>query len=425
MEQHEDVRPYETLQARLAHWDAWQGMSAPERLGIILQVYTSPAQWLEEETLATLATFRHHPVRWAQIKARYKEIGGNPWDFEKAATVLNPRPLADVPIGRTWVGLQESMPELADRMRRPLATSDEQHEAADVKDLAFVLQNHWEDQEALALIQSLHLDAQHQPPGEETLHLLLGKAYLLLEETAQASSEKHVDGLSLPARSRLMKSLADFFKIPLARVIRHGKENALWTFVTHDGTEIHIGTSSDLHIQQKVRVAIFDHTGIEMTRLSAKEVAKWDSILEMIARVAEMVDTPEFTGIGRIKGLLLAYVDMENVDLSREATQEEWPILLDTRKPYRLNGMLHISTQRLCGDIMKAYDPEMTNRMVIDLLRRIGAKQVTITVRGNLRFFRRVWLVDCAWLDENTSTITYDMDNDTLKPSFDDKTDAL
>jgi hypothetical protein len=78
---------YRKVKASLDAWEMWESMSEPERLEMILTRFPAAA-WYDHDphtsdNLSTLMHFRQES-RWGQIKQRFKEIGGNPWDLEKA-----------------------------------------------------------------------------------------------------------------------------------------------------------------------------------------------------------------------------------------------------------------------------------------------------------------------------------------------------
>jgi hypothetical protein len=81
-QQHSDA--YQAFKAGINYWEIWEELDTPGKLEVIL-THFSAAQWLEPEELQLLASFRHQPPgKWAQIKLRYKEIGGNPHDLQGA-----------------------------------------------------------------------------------------------------------------------------------------------------------------------------------------------------------------------------------------------------------------------------------------------------------------------------------------------------
>ena len=72
---------------RLTGAQLWEDLSHEDRLALIL-TEPSISVWMEDATLNVLASFRRIPQRWGLIKARYKEIKGNPWDLEKAVNAI-------------------------------------------------------------------------------------------------------------------------------------------------------------------------------------------------------------------------------------------------------------------------------------------------------------------------------------------------
>ena len=68
--------------------DLWADLPASERLPIIL-AHFAPDAWFGVDALPTLACFRTTPAgRWGQIKARFKALGGNPFDLQQAVDDL-------------------------------------------------------------------------------------------------------------------------------------------------------------------------------------------------------------------------------------------------------------------------------------------------------------------------------------------------
>ncbi len=77
-----------TLQADMSEDDMWEEMTAAERLPVILDHFLA-LEWFGLQALPTLAIFRQRPAgKWGMIKARFKDIGGNPFDLEKEVDKL-------------------------------------------------------------------------------------------------------------------------------------------------------------------------------------------------------------------------------------------------------------------------------------------------------------------------------------------------
>ena len=82
--QRQDSEAYRTMKAGLDAWEMWEELDTLGKLKVIL-THFSAAEWLEPEALQVLASFRHQPPgKWAQIRLKYKEIGGSAYDLQSA-----------------------------------------------------------------------------------------------------------------------------------------------------------------------------------------------------------------------------------------------------------------------------------------------------------------------------------------------------
>ena len=76
--------------AGMAAWELWEDLSNAERLGVIFDHYRMPTQWFDESALPVLVAVWRDPVLRGRIKAKFKEIGGSPWDLANAVEDLLP-----------------------------------------------------------------------------------------------------------------------------------------------------------------------------------------------------------------------------------------------------------------------------------------------------------------------------------------------
>jgi hypothetical protein len=79
---------YREVKASLDAWEMWEAMDEPQRLFMIMDRYPA-VKWYDNDpyadnNLPTLAHFRTDEVLWGKIKQRFKDIGGIPWDLERA-----------------------------------------------------------------------------------------------------------------------------------------------------------------------------------------------------------------------------------------------------------------------------------------------------------------------------------------------------
>lgn len=104
--------------ASLRFQEVWNALPAAEKLPVILEDFTDPLRWFDEDVLPVLATFRREPLgQWSKIKQCFKNIGGNPRDLQgEVDALLLQAPLAPSPPLASaivsYAGLQElTMPK--------------------------------------------------------------------------------------------------------------------------------------------------------------------------------------------------------------------------------------------------------------------------------------------------------------------------
>jgi len=86
---HTESPEYRAVKTSMDAWEMWEVLSEPQRLALILDRFPA-ADWYAHDAktgndnLTTLAQYQADPIQWGAIKQRFKEIGGNPFDLEKA-----------------------------------------------------------------------------------------------------------------------------------------------------------------------------------------------------------------------------------------------------------------------------------------------------------------------------------------------------
>lgn len=408
-----DESQYTDIIPSFALDDMWASMTPAEQVDVIIQTMPQE-QWFDDVYLPILASFRHDPVRWGRIKAQYRHIGGSPYDLERAADALNPattRPTTLIPVdpGHTLTAVVQTMPQLAKKLTREMSWDDEEHANADVLAMGLFLENGWTEDEVIQLVKTLHEDVRHPVPSYDDLQIRLSQAYARIQGITEVDNPDEAMAMAARAKSRTLANLAGFFRIPCARVIRHGTENALWHLRMADGRDIRLGTSEDLDNPKKVRTAIFDATGVRMTRLAAKDAQKWDEVLEMMHQVAEVIDTPELTRKGKIMALLHGYVEIKNLNLAIDMDEEEVDAYLLDNRPFVHDGALVFPLSSLYLDYVKGFDGSLSQATIMDMLREIGGERIVRNVReGNARYFRRLWKIPASIFHHDDASLERD-----------------
>src|SRR5438128_387376 len=89
---------YRDLKARLDAFEIWDSLDTAGKLAVILQHFPA-AEWFHADYLPIIASVRHNPPgKWGEVRAIFKQVGGNPYDLEREVDkLLNEQTSASVP----------------------------------------------------------------------------------------------------------------------------------------------------------------------------------------------------------------------------------------------------------------------------------------------------------------------------------------
>jgi hypothetical protein len=278
------------------------------------------------------------------------------------------------------LGLLMAHPHLQRALKRDPDTDTTRHGIYDALLAEAAMQDGWEPGAIVALIQEGNTrNSLPAPP--------VGLCRLIVHEAQLRTKTGDLDF----ARERLLDTLSDVWGIQIRTVIRHGTENALWHLHLIDGREIQLGSSEDLMVQGKVRARIFDVTGHVIPRYSAKDARLWDHHMEMLALVAQTVDTPEMTREGQARALVLGYLEEQRCRLDRDASKEDWGKLALSNKPFVWGGFLYLSLRNFWLTHVRHSAPQLLQTDVLDLLRLLGGRRTKVTINTPSPTSRSVW----------------------------------
>jgi hypothetical protein len=291
------------------------------------------------------------------------------------------------------LGLLMAHPHLQRALKRDPETDTARHGIYDALLAEAAMQEGWEPGAIVALIQEGNTrNSLPAPP--------VGLCRLIVHEAQLRTKTGDLDF----ARERLLDTLSDVWGIQIRTVIRHGTENALWHLHLIDGREIQLGSSEDLMVQGKVRARIFDVTGHVIPRYAAKDARLWDHHMEMLALVAQTVDTPEMTREGQARALVRGYLEGQDCQPDMDTSREEWAALALANQPFVREGLLHLSARHLWTTYVQSIAPKMSYADLLDVLRLLGGRRATITINNVKTTSRSMWRIAPARL--------YDLDKD-------------
>lgn len=175
-------------------------------------------------------------------------------------------------------------------------------------------------------------------------------------------------------RSNLIERLRELLHIPLERVIRHGRENSIWSFDCFYEKHITIGTTAVLTSQTKVRNAVFDGLGIMPPRYKSPD---WDRLIEMIGQAAVLVEEEEFTQHGILMSIVTGYMEMQVMHLTTIPTPGEREELLRNFLPFRTEEGVHIHAHHCFTTYCVTQYTPLGYRDLLAMLRAYGAYRKT------------------------------------------------
>jgi hypothetical protein len=346
------------------------------RLPFVLDL--APENWYATYAMPVLAHFRTDPRQWGLILAKWGAL------YQKADLLI-----AAVDAWRREhpaPGQEASTPD--EQLQRIYASSD-----PDV----------WYG--ALALLATLrrntrawsHAKAKAKQRGLDTHDLeravdAMASAKARVPTTTEESQEPLPEAQQHSGVARL----AEEWGIPIVGCVRHGLENTEWGLLLDTGQEIHLGSSKKILKEEEVRAAIFDVTGIAIKEYGRKERAVWYELIEIVAAVAVLVDTPELTTKGQARALLEGYLARNYVDLERDASDEEWAQIAGSTRAFVRQGLVHVHVQDIWLHYSRTMFPDVTTRMILEWLRLLGWHRVTVTRRGPPSTCRSMWAVEAA-----------------------------
>jgi hypothetical protein len=306
--------------------------------------------------------------------------GEVPDQEEEPRSTLDPQAL---------VNLLLDSPRLRRALKRDPETDDTRHGYFDVLLAETGLLAQWSEDDIIALIREGNSRSARPEPD-------IGYCRLVIHEARLKANLGNLDF----AREALLMNLSDTWGLEIQAVVRHGRENALWHLQLHDGSEIQLGTSKELMSQAHVRARIYDVTGHVLRRYPPKDAHLWDHHMQILAQVAVTVDTPEMTRLGQAKSLVLGYLEMQSCMLDRDNSSEEWELLALGNRPFVRQGMLYLAARHMFLNYVRVVNSKMIQTDLLDLLRLLKGRRITLTVQQPKKTSRSVWRIPPASLEE-------------------------
>jgi len=282
-------------------------------------------------------------------------------------------------------------PSIQRALKRDPETDEERHQLYDILLADAGVKSGWSVEQIVALIRDGNRRSARPEPSAAYCELMI-------QESRLRTNTGDLDF----ARERLLDTISDTWGIALAAVIKHGDENTLWHLRLVDGREIGLGTTKDLFAQATVRQRIFERTNHMIPRYQPRDIHLWEHHLHLLGLVAQMVDTPEMTRAGQARTMVRAYLEAHFCDPDRDTSTEEWEILAHGSRPFVREGAVYLSVKHL-WPYVRLFNPRLTQPDILDLLRLLHGRRLTITIERPKHTTRSVWRLVAKDLQEETS----------------------
>lgn len=293
------------------------------------------------------------------------------------------------------VSLLLDAPQLRPAFRRSATCEESRHQLYDVEIAEQALLHEWSEDAVVALLREVYQSNQVAPVPYDNYFVVVYREAQLRAKPGDASQTLDF------SREVSAQRLSDFWKIDIARVIRHGDENSTWNLVLDDDREILLGTSKQLQDQAHVRAAIFDRTGMMIPRIPQSRIEDWDRLLEMLFAMAITVQSPELSRVGKAKEFLLLYLGQQPGGFQQDFDDEEWEALALRNRPFRRDGAIYIHARAWWNSCIRALAPDITYADAVGLLRLIGATSQRVTLNKVAHTDRAYWQLPTAFIERN------------------------
>jgi len=177
-------------------------------------------------------------------------------------------------------------------------------------------------------------------------------------------------------RQEALAACSKALGLSIARVVKLGLTDSIYSFTLSDGRDLHIGTAQVLFNQDRLREKVADAARVVVKRVKREA---WDKVVSLLLYCAEEIENREAGREGQITQILSRYFARQTQGIHRG---ESWVDALETQgDPFIKDGRLHVSSPELRkfakADLGDVYDA----RIMGDMLRAAGFEGRDVTGR--------------------------------------------
>ena len=97
--------------------------------------------------------------------------------------------------------------------------------------------------------------------------------------------------------------------------------------------------------------------------------------------------------MGQAKAIVNGYLETLHYTLDRDADNDEWKGLALKNRPFVRQGMLYLSARHLFLHHARIVNPKMIQTELLDLLRLLGGRRLTLAIREPEKTSRSLWRI--------------------------------
>lgn len=233
----------------------------------------------------------------------------------------------------------------------------------------------WTDQEICNLLiasrrkhgdkAKLRLDYYQRTVGKGKTDRAQREAVDDLHSGAMAAPDVSTD----TDRAERLAKLSRVIGVEIARVIRQGREEPIFTLVMGTGEEIPIGPAGNVLNQSAFVGQLFKLTGATITRRKDRE---WQKVCEAIYRLSELIEHEGGTRVGLMREWLRGYVSGRYYGRNGDDEERVYGDAIASGSPFLRGGELYVHALGLRRFLMTDCGERITRETMADMLRASG-----------------------------------------------------
>jgi len=244
----------------------------------------------------------------------------------------------------------------------------------------------WTDQEVADLIgyfrcqhdlapaKALRLNYVQRTIGTAKAHQQVGAAVGELERMGRPAHSAGDEPVEDADREKILALLSKILGVPIVRWVQDSREEAIYSLILRDGTDILIGPVTNVMNQVAFRGRLYETTGTASKNVKGHQ---WAQVQNYLGLIRELDENPETGRVNRLRNWVSAYTEHVTVYPSEDRTQAA-----GGGHPFTHEGELFLQANALARFVRYSLDEPVKKREVLMLLRSASFSPRVIFARG-------------------------------------------